>query len=191
MRFGEERPVLAGLVALFGVALAVGVILGGVVMLGAKVTGIGGSASDPAATGTGGGETLYIPEFTAPDHAGEPTVTLAPGDEDEPEDLVDPEASVGPDEDEEPESINLSASQTSVSPMGRIDLTGTWRTGEGAILMVQRFDNGGWIDFGVTASVRGQTFSTYIQTGRPGEQRFRMRDTDSDAVSNEVTVAVG
>ena len=81
--------------------------------------------------------------------------------------------------------------QQSVSPMQQIDLTGTYQGGEGAVLQVQRFENGAWVDFPVTASVSGGTFGTYLLTGRTGENRFRVVDTDSEAISNEVTVTVG
>jgi hypothetical protein len=75
--------------------------------------------------------------------------------------------------------------------MEQIDLTGTYPTGEGAILQVQRFEDGAWEDFPVTMSVSNQTFSTYVQTSRPGENKFRVIDTDKDLFSNEVIVTVG
>ena len=81
--------------------------------------------------------------------------------------------------------------QQSVSPMQQIDLTGTYQAGEGAILQVQRLEDGSWSDFPVTASVSGGTFGTYVQTSRPGPNQFRVVDTDTQAVSNEVTVTVG
>ena len=76
--------------------------------------------------------------------------------------------------------------------MQQIDLTGVYPGGEGAILQVQRFENGGWTDFPASpVSVSDQTFSTYVQTGQPGIQRFRMLDTDTGEASNEVRVTVG
>ena len=73
----------------------------------------------------------------------------------------------------------------------QINLTGTYQGGEGAILQVQRFEAGSWTDFPVTMSVGGGTFATYVLTARTGPNKFRVVDTDSDAVSNEVTVTVG
>ena len=58
-------------------------------------------------------------------------------------------------------------------------------------LVVQRFENGAWSDFPVTMSVVGGTFGTYVQTSRVGPNKFRVVDTDSDVVSNEITVTVG
>ena len=63
--------------------------------------------------------------------------------------------------------------------MGRIDLTGTYPGGEGAVLNVQKFSNGQWQDFySISATVTNGTFSTYIQTGTPGPEplpRDRLR----------------
>ena len=75
--------------------------------------------------------------------------------------------------------------------MQQIDLTGVYPGGEGAILQVQRFTNGAWTDFPVTASVSNQTFSTYVQTSQAGVNRFRVVDTDTKLESNEVKVTVG
>ena len=35
------------------------------------------------------------------------------------------------------------------------------------------------------------TFSTYIQTGTPGVNRFRVVDSDTKLASNEVRVTIG
>jgi hypothetical protein len=75
--------------------------------------------------------------------------------------------------------------------MQQIDLTGVYPGGEGAILRVQRFESGQWQDFPVTASVSNQTFSMYVQTSRPGVNKFRVIDTDSQLASNAVRVTVG
>ena len=71
------------------------------------------------------------------------------------------------------------------------DLTGTYPTGEGAVLQVQRATDDTWVDFPVTVTVSGGQFSTYVQTGRPGPNRFRVIDTDTELASNEVTITVG
>ena len=77
--------------------------------------------------------------------------------------------------------------------MARIDLTGSYPTGEGAVLQVQRATGPGddWVDFPVTVTVSGGQFSTYVQTGKAGPNRFRVIDTDTDLASNEVTVTIG
>lgn len=174
----KDRPVLMGLVALAAVALVIGLLGGAAMLAGVRALGLdGGSAVGSGDAGSGG--SLYLPKptdtatATTPDEAGEP----APGASETPETPASP--------------IVLSASQVSVSPMQQIDLTGTYPTGEGAILQVQRFENGGWSDFPVTMSVSGQTFATFVQTSRPGPNKFRVIDTDSQTTSNEITVTVG
>lgn len=173
----ENRPVLTGLIALVGVAVAIGLLGGLAVLVGVKATGIGGSteaSDDPSTSAT---FRLPKPSETSAETTPEETAEPSPGTE------TSSEAPAQP--------ISLSASQQSVSPMQQIDLTGTYQAGEGAILQVQRMENGAWSDFPVTMSVSGGTFATYVQTSRTGPNKFRVVDTDSDAASNEVTVTVG
>ena len=123
------------------------------------------------------------PSKTDPDDG--PLVTLGPG-------RGDPGEVQRPSEDAKPEfAIALSASQTEVGQMDNIDLTGVYPGGEGAVVQVQRYVNDEWVDFAsVDAVVSNETFSTYVQTGQTGLNRFRVRDTASDEVSNEVRVKV-
>lgn len=172
----KDRPVLAGLLALVGVAIAIGLLGGLAVIVGVKATGIDGSttASDDSASPS----TFNLPKPTD-------TGSSIPV----PEEEVEPSA--GEESSAPAEPISLTSVQQSVSPMQQIDLSGTYQAGEGAVLQVQRFDNGTWIDFPVTASVTGGTFATAVATGRTGPNRFRVIDTDTEAISNEVTVTVG
>ncbi|WP_416954623.1 hypothetical protein ACNKF0_20430 [Nocardioides sp. T5] len=173
----ENRPVLTGLVALVGVAVVIGLLGGLAVLVGVKATGIGestGASADPSASAT----------FRLPKPSETSTETT-------PEETTEPSAGAEPTSEAPATGISLSASQQSVSPMQQIDLTGTYQAGEGAILQVQRMENGAWSDFPVTMSVSGGTFATYVQTSRTGPNEFRVVDTDSDVVSNEVTVTVG
>ena len=183
----ERHPVLMGVVALVAVALTVGLILGGGALAVSRVLGLGGS--DDVTSGSTVGETMFLPQVepTTPDSA--PLITLAPGPGGSTGVLPTDEPS---EEEEEPEAeISLQSGQAAVASMERIDLTGVYPGGEGAILQVQQFENGSWGDFPVTASVSNETFSTYIQTSQPGTNRFRVIDTDSDVVSNEVKVTIG
>ena len=87
--------------------------------------------------------------------------------------------------------LYLTASPVMVQPMERINLTGQWPGQDNASLVVQRFENGAWSDFGVQVRVNVGTFSTYVMTGRTGDQRFRVFDPATQTASNEVTVTVG
>ena len=172
----ENRPVLTGLVALVGVSVVIGLLGGLAVIVGIRATGIGES-SDGGSSG-GAASTFNLPK---PTDTGTEAATQEPEQPTESESTSEAPA----------EGISLSATQQSVSPMQQIDLTGTYQSGEGAILQVQRFEDGAWSDFPVTMSVSGGTFATYVQTSRVGPNKFRAIDTDSDVVSNEVTVTVG
>jgi hypothetical protein len=178
----EERPVLSGLIALAAVAVVVGIIGGLAIMFGVKTAGIGESSS-PSGDGTAAG--MYIPEELTD---GETEEGEAPATSEQPapgtEQPTQPETTPA-------DAITLSSAQVSVAPMQQIDLTGTYPTGEGAILQVQRFENNAWTDFPVTISVSGRQFATYVLTSRPGENRFRVIDTDTQKASNPVTVTVG
>ncbi|GEP39724.1 hypothetical protein NPS01_33870 [Nocardioides psychrotolerans] len=184
-RPSEGHPVLTGVVALVAVALTVGLILGGGALAVSRVLGIGGS--DEATSGSTVQETMFLPPVEPTNPDSEPLLTLAPN----PEGSVSQFPSDEPSEEEPESSISLQAGQTEVGAMERIDLTGVYPGGEGAILQVQQFENGTWGDFPVTATVSNETFTTYIQTGKPGPNRFRVVDTDDDEISNEVKVTIG
>lgn len=197
------RPLLVGVAAMLGVAVLVGGLVGAVALGVVSVSGLGDERvvveEEPS---------LNIPDRAPRDEAAEgedgPTLQDLTGIESESED--DGEESEDGSESAREEGrkerkerrrpaqrsrISLSASPLEVSPMGRIDLTGTYPGGEGATLQVQRFE-GGWGSFsGVTATVRGTTFSTYVLTGRDGVNRFRVVDSSSGKSSNAVRIRVG
>jgi len=178
----EQRPVLYGLLALVGVALAVGLVSGLALMAGAHVLGLGGGhaavAGDPGAT-------LFLPQPQKTKASDGPSITLGS------EPTSGSTKTSAPKIHKPKKQISLQSGETSVSPMGRIDLTGTYPGGEGAVLNVQKFSNGSWQDFySISASVTNGQFATYIQTGTPGVNRFRMVDSDSTLTSNEVKVTI-
>jgi cell division protein FtsN len=173
----KQRPVLSGLIALVGVAVVIGLLGGLAVIVGVKATGLDGAS--PATDSSAAPSTFNLPQ---PSDTG----SSIP----EPEDSVEP--GTGEESSEAPaEAISLTAVQQSVSPMQQIDLTGTYQAGEGAILQVQRLEGDTWSDFPVTMPVSGGTFGTYVQTSKAGPNQFRVVDTDTEAISNEVTVNVG
>jgi hypothetical protein len=175
----EQRPVLAGFLALLAVAVVGGLLGGLALVFGGGIFGLGGDDSDSAEPAAR--ETLYLPEPTPTEtEEPEPTAETTTGDADAEET-----------EEPEPEGIVLNAAQTSVAPMAQIDLSGTYDAPDGAFLQVQRFEDDEWVDFPVTVPVNGKTFSTYVQTGRSGPNKFRVVDTDSGTESNEVEITVG
>lgn len=87
--------------------------------------------------------------------------------------------------------LHLDAAPVTVKPMQRINLTGTWAGQDNVSLSVQRLEGGTWTDFGVSVPVHVGTFETYVMTGHPGPQKFRVYDAGTKTASNEVTVTVG
>lgn len=181
----EGHPVLAGLLALVGVGIAVGLLLGGVALAATSVLGLHDNSDTSSTTSR---QSMYLPRPSPTTAASGPLVTL----------IAQPSGSASSGPGHEPSKsdspkmrISLSASQTAVAVMEQIDLTGVYPGGEGAILQVQRFTDGAWGDFPVTASVSNETFATYVQTSQGGINRFRVVDTDTGLISNEIHVTVG
>jgi hypothetical protein len=179
----KQHPVIAGLLALVCVGLTIGLLAGGGTLVATRVLGLGAEAT---ATDSTARQSMYLPmpEKTTPTDSASPAPTLSAAPEPTGPVLTTKTPETG---------ISLQAGSTQVGPMGRIDLTGTYPAGEGAVLQVQRATGPGdsWVDFPVTATVSGGTFSTYVQTGRTGPNRFRVIDTDTDLASNEVTITIG
>jgi len=142
-----ERPVVNGLVALVAVALGVGLILAVVALVGTKILGVGGGGGDGEADATVR-QSMYLPTPQETDEASGPLVTLHTQDADEP--VVTDDAELPEDEPTTEITsetaaageISLQAQATSVASGERIYFSGVYPGGEGAILWVQRFENG-------------------------------------------------
>ena len=184
-RPSEQHPIVAGLVALVAVGLAVGLVIGVIVLAGTRLLGLGDDSSAKAGEGRA---SLYLPTPVKTEHSAEPQATLGS------ESTQSPEESESTDQPEESESaepeITLTASATEVGSMEPFNLTGTYPKGEGAILTVQRFEDGSWVAFPATGSVAGEQFQIPVQSSRVGKTRFRVVDSDTGLKSDEVTVTV-
>jgi len=177
----EGHPVISGIAALAGVGIVVGLLISGGALAASSMLGLNGGDDSGTASSQ---QSMYLPKPSTTESPSGPLVTLQPGEE-------TPTASepTAPPTPEFP--ISLSAAQTEVGPMEQIYLTGVYPSGEGAVVQVQRLENGNWEDFAsVDAVVTGGTFATYVETAQTGVNKFRVRDTDSDVVSNEVRVQV-
>ena len=182
-----NRPVLNGLVALLAVAIAVGLIVSGVALVGVKYLGLGDGGTGPRVAGEG--QSAIIPKPQRTTDPG-PQVTLATDETDSDDDFTE-ETEPTESESAAEGEITLSAGQTSVANFGQIDLTGVYPGGEGAVLQVQRLQDGAWVDFDATIPVSGETFATYVQTGVSGMNKFRVLDPETNVASNVVRVTVG
>jgi hypothetical protein len=178
-REGRER-VLDAVLKVVGVAVAIGIVIGIGTWAMVKTLGLDDASSStvgPApATPIQPLPTKALPQPGPGSGAtGEPT--------DIPTNIVTPSPASG--------DLFLSASPVFVSSMERINLTGQWPGKDNVSLMIQRYENGEWVDFGVQVTVQVGTFETYVMTGREGDNKFRVFDPETSTASNEVTVTVG
>lgn len=166
---GWARQLLVGVAALLLVAVVVGGVVGAFALGAARVSGL-----DDARTRTTAKPTLVMPsDPPATGTKPRPRATRRPT----------PSAPGRP-------VIELRADPPSVRAGQRINLTGDYRGGNGALLQVQRLE-GGWVDFPVTMSVDGGRFSTWVQSTRTGDSAFRVVDTSAGRSSNVVHVTIG
>jgi hypothetical protein len=178
------RALAWALAAMLGVAIVVGLCVGGAMVAVAQVGGLtdksssGGDAAAPAS--------LYMPSYVPTKDAGQDGFDL-PGPQDEPSALPSSDVSAEPKGDK----ITLFVAPQNVSAGERINFNGVYTAGEGAQLQIQRKEGSGWSDFPVTASVRGGAFETWIKTSRTGVAKFRVFDKDANRGSNVVTVTIG
>jgi hypothetical protein len=175
-----KRALLAALGAMAGVAVLVGLAVGGVILSIVKLAGVeeGADASEGAPA------SLLIPEYTPTESAEEdlglPTVTPP-----------SPSGSPSPSASERPKRpITLRVSPSQVAPGERIELRGKYAGGAGSQLQVQRKEGGSWADFPVEFSVSSESFSAYIETTRTGKAMLRVLDEEAGKASNPVTVNV-
>jgi hypothetical protein len=174
----ERRQELTTVILkILGVAVAVGLVIG--IGAWAMVRTLGLDSADVSTALPGQSEpvtplpttALPVPTESAlptPDNTGLVTRTGAPSGD-----------------------LYLTATPVFVDPMERINLTGQWPGHDNESLLVQRFENGDWRDFGVQARVNVGTFETYVMTGHTGDQRFRVFDPTTKTASNDVTITVG
>lgn len=182
----DGRPghqLVVSLAALLVVVLIVAGVTSVAALGAVRVLGFGSSSSaGPAAP-----PSLYMPSPSAsPSPSGKSTgragsastTGATPGDQ-----------RSGPQQRRAKRGFTLTASPSTVGPLQRINLAGRYDGPDGARLQVQR-EEGGWVDFPVDTAASAGQFATYIQSGRVGENRFRLVD-ESGRASRVVTVIIG
>ena len=176
------RTVLAGLAALVVVSLLVGGVVGAVALGAAKLTGIGEPTTTAAVP-----PSVYIPSgrpTTRPEGFPDPPG----GGAESPSESSTPTPEPTPTK--PPKAVTLQIVPPQAASGERVDLSGAYPGGEGAVLQVQRFESG-WVDFPVTATVSSGQYRTYIYTERVGKNRFRMLDKASGQASNIAVLTIG
>lgn len=201
-----RRQMLISLSKVLGIAVCVGLVVGGLALAGADALGLtddDGSAPAPAHAATkASGTPSATPSSASPGPgAGEQqsrTATPTPT----PTQTQEPKRAQKPDHEKKPRSrrhherrrhaggvLTLSASPRNVHKYGRVSLSGRYPGHNGTTLRVQRAEPD-WHDFPVTVTVRGGRFHTWVESGYPGVNRFRVVDTRTGKTSAPVTVRV-
>lgn len=174
----RQQQIVEVALKVLGVAVAIGLFIGIGTWVVVKALDLDSNTVGPITSGP------VNPVPTLPTTAlPQPTVEPDPSETDSIPEVTAPATPVEGD-------LVLSASPLTVGPMERINLTGQWAGKDAVSLMVQRFESGTWANFGVSAQVNIGTFDTYVLTGRPGANKFRMYDPQSNTASNAVTVTV-
>lgn len=175
----RQERIIAAVLKVVGVAVAIGLTIGLGTWVLVKALDL--DTTDTVSIGPGTVEPRpQLPSSALPDPDGESTP------EPEPSPTLTNAIPDGSDSD-----LYLNASPVFVNPMERVNLTGQWPGRDAMSLLVQRFEDGEWVDFGVQVQVRVGAFATYVMTGREGDNKFRVYDPNSDVASNEVTVTIG
>ena len=195
----NERPVAAGVRALVLVAVVTGIVAAVAIAVAVKTSSL---ANHRAAFDSG--MTLQMPSFSAEPNQLQPlvlpvvtpTVSATPTDSYTDSAAPNPSYSVQPLPSGQSGAfpINLQSGERNVTIL--LDLSGTYPQGEGAVLQLQQFVKGAWVDFappGQTGQfvVGGGLFSGSITPTGRGPEEFRVRNISSSDVSNSIAVNVG
>jgi hypothetical protein len=165
----RNRAILFGLVTLVVIGAIVGL---GVGWLGSRAVDSTGIDEVEAPPGDGGSSEDPFEDFTASPSESEDTDATEPT---EPTETV-PTTPTEPTETREPREPTLNASPLTATTFEQVYLTGRFPgLGAGVALQVERREGGVWTEFPVdtTTDPRG-TYSTYVQTGHTGPNRFRI-----------------
>ncbi len=169
-----QRQLVIGL----SVLVAIGIMIGGIVAVGAL------TAADFAGVGSTSSSTHSTPEPILPTTGSGASQAPPPSTA-----STTPASSTPPPAEK---AITLSASPKTAGSYQQVNLTGRYPGNDGATLQVQRsVGSGPWADFPTDTRVSAGKFATYIKTGRVGANHFRMLDKATGKTSNVVTVTIG
>ena len=168
-----NQAVRSGVLAVAAICLAVAIGTFGLV----KVLGLDETTTDGKEAKAPAAPRTPLPSTALP----------VPGEK---SDSASPDASASPSESAEAGDLQMSISPVMVRPMERINITGKYPKQDAIQLQVQREENGKWADFPTKATVRAGSFSTYVMTGRTGDNKFRVYDPKAKKASNVIVVTI-
>jgi len=191
------RQIVRSLAAVIGLATVIGLVIALATAAVVRLSGVlPDSADSPESVVTSdeseegksrGQERSASPTEAAP--------TPTPSRSESPSASNTPRPSRSPEPTRSPEpsprtSIELDASPSTAGSFEQVTLTGSYAGGAGATLQVQRLEGGSWTAFPTTASVDGETFTTYVELGQPGANQLRVLDPATGRTSNVVVVTI-
>jgi hypothetical protein len=166
----RNRAILFGVITLVVLGIVVGLSVG---WLGSRAVDSTGMDDVEAPRGDVEPTDDGYEDFTAGPSESEETTESEPT---EPTDTA-PTTPTEPTETEDPRDPTLSASPATATEMEEVYLTGRFPgLAAGVTLYVERKEGGAWAGFAditTTTDKRG-TYSTYVQTGQTGPNRFRI-----------------
>jgi hypothetical protein len=189
----RENPVASGLIALVAVAVVVGILAGIAALMLTRMFGIDDD-STVASTDPADANSLYLPEPVPTTRSSGPLITLAPSETaSTPAGPATPAQTTSAAPSRTPDtSISLSPGATSVGAGEELLLTGTYESGEGAVLDIfYNVANSGWEEFPLDVNVSGGIFQTHVATYKTGTIKWRVQDASNGKKSNPVSVRHG
>lgn len=175
----RER-IIGALGAVLAVALVIGGVIGVVAYGAARMAGLTGGDDTSSASPEAG------PSSPSPSgHESTATASPSPQHQGDVEQARQKHKPVH----HHAHELTLVASPRQVHRMSRVQLSGTY-SGHGGSLVVQRREGGHWDRFPVTVSLRGGHFHTWVASGYPGRNLFRVVDPATGKSSAPVTITV-
>jgi hypothetical protein len=92
---------------------------------------------------------------------------------------------------QEEKAIQVEPLAASAKPFQAVQIKGTYRGGADALLRVQRWEGGKWLDFPVpTKTDHSGRFTAHVELGPPGRYQLRMLDPDSGVTSKTFVLVI-
>jgi hypothetical protein len=89
------------------------------------------------------------------------------------------------------DAIQLENSAVSAKPFQAVRIQGTYHGAADTFLWVERSEGGKWVTFPVpTKTDQSGQFTAYVELGRPGRYRLRVRDPDSGVKSKPFVLVI-
>jgi hypothetical protein len=194
----RRRAVRAALIVA-AIAVGIGLVIGGLTATVVYVSGVLPQGKGPPTIVDGGKKdenSLPTPSLSptdSPSAAPTPSASETTGTTESTTPSPTASATAKPSRSPKPnrsEPILLRASTSRAASYENVTLSGRYLGANGTTLQVQRREGGAWAQFPTSATVDGGTFSTFVASGQPGRNEFRVVDPGTGRTSNVVAFTV-